>query len=105
MRRFGGVQKHDSILPIRRSLPRHDRDPAISSRAYVIQDSAVELDCIGQFWLGWIRDVIDEQAIRNGRDVSVVAEYPLFSRLNVFHFRAADHFDVALDVAGSDHNG
>ena len=51
-----------------------------------------------------IGNVIDEEAIGNGRVVSVIADDPFFSPLKFFEGRPAYDFDFALEVARRDYN-
>ena len=66
MRGIRGVEKGDAVPAVGRAFARDDQNPPVSRGADVIDQSRIDLDRVGLFRMGRIRDVVNQQIVRDG---------------------------------------
>src|SRR6266545_105834 len=66
MSRIRGVVEGNSVLSIRGAFPGNNQNFSISGGADIVHTPRVDLDCVSQFRLSGIGDVIYEKMIRDG---------------------------------------
>ncbi len=104
MRRIGGVEENDSVLAVRSALAGEYSDFFVRRGADVVDDAGVHFEGVEQFGIRGIGDVVDENFIRDGGKVGVVADNPLFRHLQVGHGDVGHDFNLALHVARAHHH-
>src|SRR5271167_2190865 len=99
MRRVGGVEENDSVFAVGRSFAGEYSDFFVRSGADVVNQAGVYFESVEKLGIGGIGDVVDENFIRDGAEVGVVSDNPLFRHLQIRHGSVGYNFHIAFHIA------